>query len=35
MEIKDEILLHSRAYGIQFDMYAGTSGFTFYETNKI
>ena len=27
MKINDEIVMHPRAYGIQFDMYAGTSGF--------
>ena len=24
--------MHRRAYGIQFEMYAGTSGFVFYKT---
>ena len=29
--INDEIVLHPRAYGIQFEMHAGTSGFAFLQ----
>ena len=35
MEVNGEIAMHPRAYGIQFEMYAGTSGFAFYKTNKM
>ena len=30
MKINDEIVMHPRAYGIQFEMYAGTSGFALF-----
>ena len=32
IKITDEIVLHPRAYGIQFEMHAGTSGLVFYKT---
>ena len=31
IKINDEICFHPRAYGIQFEMYAGTSGFAFLQ----
>ena len=31
MKINDEIRFHPRAYGIQFEMYGGTSGFAFWQ----
>ena len=30
IKINDEIVMHPRAYGIPFEMYAGTSGFVFF-----
>ena len=34
IKINDEIVMHPRAYGIQFEMYAGTSGFTFLQKQQ-
>ena len=34
IEINDEIVMHPRAYGIQFEMYAGTSGFAFLQNQQ-
>ena len=32
ININDEICFHPRSYGIQFEMYGGTSGLLFYKT---
>ena len=34
LNINDEIVMSPRAYGIQFDMYAGTSGFAFLQNQR-
>ena len=34
MVINNEIVMHPRAYGIQFEMYAGTSGFACLQTQQ-
>ena len=34
MQINAEIVSHPRAYGIQFEMYAGTSGFAFSQNQQ-
>ena len=35
LKVNGEIVINPRAYGIQFEMYAATSGFAFYKTNKM
>uniref|UniRef100_UPI00404B2DF6 hypothetical protein n=1 Tax=Flavobacterium sp. TaxID=239 RepID=UPI00404B2DF6 len=34
LKINDEIVMHPRAYGIQFELYAGTSGFAFLQNQQ-
>ena len=34
IKVNDEIVMHSRAYGIQFEMYAWTSGFAFLQNQQ-
>ena len=33
-KINDEVCSHPRAYGVQFEMYAGTSGFAFLRNQQ-
>ena len=35
LKINDEIVMQPRAYGTQFELYAGTSGFIFYKISQM
>ena len=35
LKVNGKIVINPRAYGIQFELYAATSGFAFYKTNKM
>ena len=34
IKLNDKIVMHPRAYGIQFEMFAGTAGFAFLQNQQ-